>query len=384
MKNNVIFLGCTQDFGYQFSAANTKTELIIRGLQACGDRSTIINGLVGSKCVRNKSIITSSYNFDIITYPLKINQFISWIFNITLLFNDLKRIKNKAYNNVIFLELPDYHIYLIYILLSRLLKFKLVVISHEWATTLNSSHWIRKPSEMLFSLTFGYMVDGILPISEYIIKHIRHFKKPFIKLPILADFQVELSSHTDESNYFLYCVNAYYTRVIYMIIDSYKMYLNELGNKSFILILSGSFEQISIVNEYIKSSSIEKNIILKYNISYESLLKLYRNADALLIPLDPINKQDQARFPQKVAEYLSSRTPLISNLVGEIEYYFTSGENIIIAPVYTVEGFCLAFKWVDNNPQKANIIGLNGYNLGMKFFNYIENGKNVHDFLLKI
>ena len=40
---NVFFLGCTQGYGYNYSAANTKTELIARGLFEQGCNCTILN-----------------------------------------------------------------------------------------------------------------------------------------------------------------------------------------------------------------------------------------------------------------------------------------------------------------------------------------------------
>ena len=72
------------------------------------------------------------------------------------------------------------------------------------------------------------MVDGILPISEYIINKIRHFNKPYIKVPVLADFDesdnLEAEQRcAEEKSFFLYCVYAAYTRVIYFIIDAYAI-----------------------------------------------------------------------------------------------------------------------------------------------------------------
>ena len=47
MKNNVIFLGCTNDYGNSFSACNTKVEFMAKGLNEQGDICCIHNGLAG-------------------------------------------------------------------------------------------------------------------------------------------------------------------------------------------------------------------------------------------------------------------------------------------------------------------------------------------------
>ena len=44
---NIIFLDCTQNYGFQFSAANTKTELLAKGLAFAGNNCIIHNGLTG-------------------------------------------------------------------------------------------------------------------------------------------------------------------------------------------------------------------------------------------------------------------------------------------------------------------------------------------------
>ena len=110
------------------------------------------------------------------------------------------------------------------------------------------------------------------------------------------------------------------------------------------------------------------------------LMDLYANALALIIPLDPGNIQDEARFSQKIAEYLSSGSPIISNNVGEIRYYFKDKENIILCD-YDIDGFVEVFKWVTRNPDKAKQIGVNGLNLKKKEFDYRELGDRLHKFM---
>lgn len=380
---NIIFLDCTQNFGHQFSATNSKTRYMIKGLRAFGDSCTIINSINGMVGINNVEKIFDDETGEVITYPFKKNIFISWLFNIKDLYNDLKSHRKKGDKNFIILEFPDYHIYILYIILARMLNYKIITISHEWGPTITSTRNIRKPSVWLYTKTFGYMVDGILPISEYIIERIKHFKKPYIKLPVIADFsEINETSNVliiEKYSYFLYCVYAGYKRTIIPIIDSYMVYRNNGGNSKLLLILSGSSSQIHVIEDYVKNIKAEEYIIIKTKVPYPELNLLYSNALALIIPLNPYCEQDKARFSQKIAEYLSSGSPIISNNVGEVKHYFVDKKNIILCDY--PNGFSDAFTWVTKNIQNSKEIGQNGYKLGKLNFDFRIIGENIHNFL---
>jgi len=386
MKNNIIFLECTQNYGYQYSAANTKTELMAHGLWEQGDNCVIHNGIVGTSQVKIKTTIDPEFA-TIITYHKKGHQLFSWLFNLKRLYKDLKCLFNAKSNNILILEYADYHLFLVYVLFARLLHYKTVIISQEWVTTVPFTHFLMKPYCWIYSKTFGYFADAILPISEYIIERIRHFKTPFMKLPILANYTENVIAVTPKEhydNYFLYCVYAIYSTPISMILNAYKQYIAKNGKQKLILILSGKDKDIAVIEEYVKTLKLNNKVIIKQKLPYDELFLMYRRASALLIPLNPDEEQDKARFSQKIAEYLSSAQPIITNNVGEIPYYFKDKENIIIASAYSVEGFCDTFKWLENDMNQVEVIGKNGYELGKQQFNYAIFGKLLHKFLLEL
>ena len=235
----------------------------------------------------------------------------------------------------------------------------------------------------LYTKAFGYFSDAFLPISEYIINKILKYNKPYLKIPVLADYSNKPEIIARE-NYYLYCVSANYYRVILPLIDAYNIYrTNFNGNNKLILVLGGTEINFKRVCDYINNIKLEPFIITKRQIPYNELLDLYRKAQALLIPLDPLNEQDHARFSQKIAEYLSVGTPVLSNNVGEISFYFKDKENIVLAE-YSKEGFAESMKWFDDNSDLIDKIGLAGYYLGKEKFNYSLCGKELHNFLLTI
>lgn len=380
MKNNVIFLDCTSSYPYRFSASNTKVEFMAKGLTENGDICVIHNGVVGSTCVEKPTYSEIKGISKVITYPKRSNQLISWIPNLHRLSRDLKASYKNNCKNLIVLSMPDYHIFMMYIVLARHYGYNIVTISHEWGPTIPTTHILRKPSVWLFSKTFGYFSDGILPISEYIIRKIQHWHKPFLKVPILADFSQNQQEQTERGNFFMYCGDAGYKRVIVFIIDAFRNFRRKHDGYKLKLVLSGEKNYMDEIRQYIVTSNLEDAVLIKTAVPYNDLWNMYRTANGLIILLDPNVEQDEARFSQKIAEYLSSKTPIITNNVGEIKYYFENKKNALICD-YCVKGVTDSMEWISTNKADAEAIGHNGYLLGEKEFNYKIIGTKLSRFL---
>lgn len=380
MKLNVFFIDCTQGYGYSFSACNTKIEFMAKGLNEIEADCYIHNGLIGNKRFNKTTYYTKKDIGTVINYPMMYNKLISPFFNFFRLISDLKRFKINNAKNIVILEAPYLPYYYLEILAARIFNFKIVVISHEWLATFQSGNFIRRKICHLYSKVFGYSADGILPISEYIINKIQKFKKPYLKVPIEADFSL-LPKYIN-NDFFLYCVSAEYYRVIKMVIDGFIEFKNnKIGNEyKLFLVLSGNETAIKKIYEYIELSNMKGSIIIKQKLPYKDLLYLYSTASGLIVALDPNNIQDRARFSQKIAEYLSSGTPILTNNVGEIKYYFTDKKNIIINE-YSSKGFYNSFTWIAENPTLSQKVGEEGFYLGKEYFDYRICAKQLYNFL---
>ena len=382
MKLNVVFLDTTNFYGYNYSAANSKTEFIARGLVKCGDICNIINSVNGYNALEKREIKHVEGVGNVFTYPRKGSRLFCWIKNIPLLKQDIKELyRLDCYNWVVLLS-PDIHIYWLYMRIARKYSYKIAVISHEWLPTVNTTHPIKRPFSLFYANTFGYGVDCILPISEYIINKIKRFGKPYIKLPALAEFKEDvLKKDTKRVPQFVYCVYAAYLRAIIPIIDAYSKYVESAPNPhKLILVLGGTDAQVKPVSDYILNKCLSGNIVVKRKLPYSELNRLYETSRALIIPLDPKSEQDAARFSQKIAEYVSTGTPILSCDVGEVSFYFKDKENAIFSD-YSIEGFASSFKWIANNVEEIEHIGKNGFKVGQKNFDYKICGKRLHDFL---
>lgn len=380
---NVVFLDCTQNYGFQFSAANTKTELLAKGLVKAGNVCTIINGVEGYSGIKYEETRVVDGLGEVVSFPSRKVPVLGFFCNLPSLIGVLKRLAENDGKNVMILTSPYLHIYFIYVILGKVLGYKIVTISHEWLPTIKRRFWIQNVMSGIYAKTFGKGIQGILPISHYIWLRVEHFGKPMLMTPILAEYPEKVPSVCKE-DIFVYCVYSYYYRVITMVIDGYKEY-RKIADKPYglILILSGPISQIEKVQDYIREARLTEGITIKTKLPYAELLQAYQQARALLIPLNPDCEQDHARFSQKIAEYLSSGTPVISNRVGEIPYYFENSKNMILTD-YSAKGFANSFKWVQDNPIKATEIGRKGFETGVSEFNYETFGKKLDGFLQTI
>lgn len=177
---------------------------------------------------------------------------------------------------------------------------------------------------------------------------------------------------------FLYCGSIGFHEVINLIINSF-LKLN-CPDVRLNLVLYGDLKKIEELEYSIKD---KKMIKVYYGLSKDELYQMYSRSLGLLIPLRP-TIQDNARFPQKIAEYLASGSTIITNNVGEIQYYFSNGVDAIFVEDYSVDAFSDAMQFVLDNPDKSKEIGERGRILGYKYFHYESIAKEFSEFILSI
>lgn len=384
---NIIFLECVGSYGYAFSAGASKVRMMAKGLQTAGAKCFIHNGLTGSTSVEEDEVKYVE-GVEVTTYKSSSNGYAYYFWipfrNLPKLWKYLRSHHDKNDKSIVILEVPLFHIFVLYTFLCKIMGYRIACISHEWIPTLRHTGFRdRFFNDPLYTNFFGYLVNALLPISEYIIDKCRRFKKPYFKVPALAEFPIQLpQSDNQKEHYFLYCAQAGYFRIAKFIINAYKLYHENKGNYSLRMVLAGTEQDINNVRQYVKSLNLENEILIESRLSYDILLSRYRNASALLIPLDPDYEQDAARFPQKIAEYTSTAAPIIATNIGEIKTYFND-RNCILAD-FSEQSFADCFTWVEANPEKAKAIGEEGYKLGLEQFDCIKVCKGLTDFFKTI
>lgn len=127
------------------------------------------------------------------------------------------------------------------------------------------------------------------------------------------------------------------------------------------------------------------NIVFTGLISSDDIPQMLKNATILALAR-PNNLQAQHGFPTKLGEYLLSENPVVVTKVGDIPLFLKDKETAILAEPDNIEDFADKLCWVLEHPKESEIIGLNGRNVAMKFFNckneikkiiyFITDGKN--------
>ena len=346
------------------------------GLTKCGAQCAIYDGLLGF--VHEESYIQDG--IEILTPKRKGSVIVGELKNIPHFYNFMKKRAKGHEHNILIVELPLFHNFLSYVYCGRKLGYKIVVIAHEWAPTLVFTNVYAKLSSFLYTKTFGYLVDGALPISEYIIRKMAHFNKPYLKVPVLADFSKRpIDKYKRKGGYFVYCANANYYRIARLIIDAFRIYKMKGGKYSLVLILSGSETAIDNIKDTVKGFGLFSDVSFFSKLPYDTLLNYYQNASALMIPLDPEYEQDISRFPQKIAEYCSTSVPIITTNVGEVDFYFT--DKTCLKSKFSAESFAENMVWIEQHKKEALQIGEESYVLGLNKFEYSKSCEDIFAFL---
>jgi len=274
---------------------------------------------------------------------------------------------------------------LYYRLLSKVFQFKIIAHYVEYRTSFDhSSHPFEFLADWLYDKYFMKFVDAVLPISEFLIKHLhsRGYDGPLLKVPPLADFsQFENVATNKEVKYFFYVGSASYKEAIELIVKSFEKIDSQ--NWELHLLVNGDAEQMTEFKKMVAFSNEAEKVKCFSNLSYPALIKKYMDASALLIPLNG-SVQDTARFPQKMSEYLASGNPVVTTNFGEVPNYLQDGESALVSNFYTIESFAEKMKFAIQYQDAAIIIGKNGRQVGLKYFDFNSYGEQLKELINKI
>jgi glycosyltransferase involved in cell wall biosynthesis len=378
---NVVLI-LSEGYPNNFSANNSKAEFIALGLLANGSSVTMIDSPFGTKGV--EAIVENTSNKGIHYYLLprkgKYSAFFRNIYSISKL---LKKERKKG-GNFIIVGMYFYPVMPIICFISMRLKYKRTALFHEWHIGCQQPNLTFKIEAWIRDKTFGYLLNGIFPISSFLEKKSTRFKKKTLRLPVLADFpDIKMIEEDLSQNYFVYCANAGFLRIVEFVINAYSIAQRKGLTQKLILVLYGRDSQINNIQNLINNADLTTKIQIRTKLSNTDLLNLYRNALGLLIPLDPDSLQDVARFSQKIAEYVASGRPIITSNTGEIPYYFENNKSAKIV-AFTEPEYANAMLELSTNPSLANKIGEEGRLIGKTYFDYTKNGKNILNFFEKL
>lgn len=396
MKNDKLFLVWLGESGFPYGLAGIQRSILIsKSLVEVGTNVTVIS---------RKGVHTPNSNFklykkgvyDGINYiytsgsPYKPKNFIKRnVLKIIGVINELKLLTllcKKEKLDVGIISTMQIIPMLRYSIISKCLNFPIILNYVELNSAMTSRNGIIiKINDYLFERFAFNLVDGFLPISDFLVDFVKKHssEKPFIKIPVLCDFsRFESIQKTDRKKYFIFCGAAGYIEIITFILNAFDL-LNTKEEIYLYLVVNGNPNQLSIFNSEIEKIKRRDYIKTFSNLPDKSLAELYVNAAGMLIPLRP-TIQDKARFPHKIGEYCASGNPIITTNYGEIKSYFVEGVSALIAEHYDAQEFADKMLYVISNPEKANEIGKNGKCVGLMNFNYQAYGKKIKELILSL
>ncbi|MCQ2205472.1 MAG: glycosyltransferase [Bacteroidaceae bacterium] len=377
---NIVIM-VSEGYPLRFSANNTKSRYVALGLKEAGCTVAMCDSIIGTKGISHSQEGIS--NDGIVYKILPRKGFAHSCFsNIGRIWRFLKQQKKKGEKNHLIMGTDMFPFFIITILMAALLGYSRSVLFHEWFCAIKMKSRIKWLQYYLTCHHFGYFINAIFPISHFLEEKSQKFHKPKMLLPVLGDFSQEVAKPTERCSSFAYCCGAGFLMRNTFVVDAFIQMKRQhpKADCKLILVVVGNKFQIKQCQEYLEGLQMEDEILLKYQIPFEELKRIYETSIALIAPLDPTNVQDEARFSQKIAEYVSTGRPIITNNVGEIPYYFENRKSACVVP-YTTEGFAQAMEDMWNDPVKATSIGQEGYQIGLNYFDYKKVGQEVKDFI---
>ena len=265
---------------------------------------------------------------------------------------------------------------------------ELIFNIEEWPLSHNIPFQRKMISHLFVIMAFKLCRKSVC-VSSYLIKKAKYYNKTakIFKLPALTQYtdlnneENTTSAVSELGTKFLYCGNLGYSEVIWTIIKAYEntCLLNPHEKIELVLILHGDPLIMQKFYKYIKKSN--NSIRLLSYLTELEMFTQFAQASVLLAPLR-CTLQDEARFPQKIAEYVATARPIITTNIGDISLYFDSNESAIFLNDFSAEEIAKKMGFVIENKETLRIIGIKGNKVGRKHFDYTKYVSSFGEFII--
>jgi glycosyltransferase involved in cell wall biosynthesis len=390
----IIHLGSS---GFPLGTAQMqRIRLTFKGLKLAGSNPLIINKHSVYKTGDRKRInryqgIPYVFLSALISRP---DNFISR--NLNKLSGDLSELiflikKRKQIQTAIFYDASFLRL-LYYRLLSKVLNFKLIIQYVELRSSIHKRrNFFTRLNDQAFDNFCFYLCDGSIVISEFLKNRtiLKNKNLPLIKIPAICDFEEFdiRQQNTNNNSYLMYCGTMAYLPVVLFVLELYcKLVELDLYHGDLLLAIGGSGSDESgfkTIEEKIENSGIANRIIFRKNVPHNELIKLYLDAELLIVPMRNI-EQDIAGFHHKIGEYTAAAKPIISTNLGELQYYFKDGFSAILADEYSYESYIERLSKILSSKETLNKIGEEGFKVGQEQLNFKTYSDDLNRFIMEI
>lgn len=231
--------------------------------------------------------------------------------------------------------------------------------------------------------------DGIYTINHELTNYFKSIIKKPVKIETILmtvepeRFNIKKSENCE--NYIAYCGTMWGNKDgVHILIEAFSKITFDFPDIKLYMIGDTSNEgEFKKIKEKISLLEIEDKVVFTGFISSDEIPHLLVNTKMLVLAR-PDNIQAKGGFPTKLGEYLATGNPIVVTSVGEIPNYLIDGVNAFLAEPDSVDSFASKMKFVLNNIDLANNVGLKGKELANFVFNYKIQTKKLIDFINSI
>lgn len=373
---NIVFIDVLGFPDNLYMASVKKKFLLAKGLATIKNNTLYISNTYGSNCEK-------IFRFEKVTVINHIEKKKFKLFSVLLgkanEFFFLKKITKKDKTILIVSSMPII-LQFYYYLLKKIFGFKLVLNYMELNQALNpSSIWsIIQDSKSIF------IHDMIIPISKYLQDNVtrKGYKRKQIIIPAISEPIDETNKPIVKGSYILFCASIGYYDVFKFVLAVFYKVLENLRTKiQLVLIVNGNEDRIIELKNLVLSKDKLNKIQIYSKLPEKSLKNLYINAEILLMPLRENNLQDLSRFPQKIAEYLATGNPVVTNPIGIVNDYLIHKQNAYICKAYNSNDYTNAIITLLKNKPLGSTISSGARLLFEKEFHYVKQSIRLNNIL---
>lgn len=152
------------------------------------------------------------------------------------------------------------------------------------------------------------------------------------------------------------------------------------------LILTGKGENkadFEHIMGIIQNSTYKSSIEYKGFLSSDEYHKTVNSCDIFCVIRDNSDAANSG-FPSKLAEFLATGKAVIVSNVGDVSNFLKDKENALLIRPDSIEDLINSIKFLLDNPDKIDEIGLHGRNVALKSFNNLVESEKLYRRLLTL
>lgn len=289
----------------------------------------------------------------------------------------------------------DTHLHALCFLIAKISHHKIISFVPEGLETTNRKSTVSSYlSWFSFYLNMKYLnfySSKLVVFSSFLKNYYLNMgykSENILLIPNLLDleFFVSTGSSDNQKSRFRigYCGNPSHKDGIEDLFESFRI-ISKTSSDIELMIIGDSENQNSVINnfkEILRTENLLDNVIFTGLIPYNQVPEKLKSCDVLVLAR-PSGTQSDAGFPTKLGEYFACKKPVVVTKVGDIPTLFRDGVDVLLAEPDNPDSVANKISWVKDNPDKAALIGQNGYlwakmNLDYKIgtTNFIEFLKN--------